>query len=253
MNLGSCVTLIRAYAKVPWRHKLVSLEQYSWNCTQLPAFQCGSRQSIPFDVYPNHAYKGKCLAHILPPSAYSNCQAQHISLLPATGSSYCVCHKACINASISIQHWPCSFWLHIHSIIFLTSTVILLFHMWAAAQTGESSTFTATSFGCKPVSYSTFSQCHVQSKVYQFHKHQPRLPKLRALLHGAFSWCILLLHIYDQHIKKVSACSHSVHLGVMPKFLIHGQKQFAFMDKDRHLVLTPTWSMYLSSLAWKSV
>jgi hypothetical protein len=26
------VTLIRAYAKVPWRHKLVSLEQYSWNC-----------------------------------------------------------------------------------------------------------------------------------------------------------------------------------------------------------------------------
>lgn len=152
MNLGSCVTLIRAYAKVPRRHKLVSLEQYSWNCKQLPAFQCGSRQSIPFDVYPNHAYKCKCLAHILPPSAYSNCQALHISLLPATGFSYCVCHKACINTSISIQHWPCSFWLHFHSIIFLTSTVILLFHMWAAAQTCESSTFTATFFGCKPVS-----------------------------------------------------------------------------------------------------
>ncbi len=96
MNLGSCVTLIRAYAKVPRRHKLVSLEQYSWNCKQLPAFQCGSKQSIPFDVYPNHAYKSKCLAHTLPPSAYSNCQALHISLLPATGSSYCVCHKACI-------------------------------------------------------------------------------------------------------------------------------------------------------------
>jgi hypothetical protein len=45
------------------------------------------------------------------------------------------------------------------------------------------------------------------------------------LLHRAFSWCILLLHMYDQHIKKVSACSHSVHLGVMPKFLIHGQNR----------------------------